>query len=502
MFLIRILLPLLCLTVFIGAGKGFSQKKKPNIILIMADDLGWGDTGYNGNKIIKTPHLDQMAKDGLQFNRFYSASAVCSPTRASCLTGRNPHRTGIFFANKGILRKEEVTIPELLKEKGYISGHFGKWHLGTLTHKEKDANRGRVGNTKEYNPPAWHGYEEAFVTESKVPTWDPMKKPVREKGSKSFRPLEKGEEGKPYGTFYWDFNGNKVTDNLDGDDSRVIMDRVLPFIAKAKKEKKPFFSAIWFHTPHKPCVAGPKYHEMYKGQNTQMRNYAGCITAMDEQIGRLRAYLKEQGMDKNTMIWFCSDNGPEDKDAGITGGFKNRKRSLNEGGVRVPGLLVWGNHIKKKGETNFTAVTSDYLPTIVDICGISSKKVPYTLDGISLLPLIKGKAKSRKEAIGFALNNQLNYTSGDYKLYAQNATNKQYELYNIVKDPYETNNLAKEEPKRVEQMLADYKNWLKDVESSFSGKEYGDESLKKFPQKWESPFIPKKVKAKKKQKKQ
>jgi len=166
---------------FIGALTAGAQNK-PNIILIMADDLGWGDTGYNGNPVIKTPYLDQMAKEGVRFNRFYSACAVCSPTRASVLTGRNPYRTGVFNANVGILRPEEVTLPELLKKKGYVTGHFGKWHLGTLTHTEYDANRGRPGNIREFNSPALHGYDYAFVTESKVPTWDPMKNPVdREK---------------------------------------------------------------------------------------------------------------------------------------------------------------------------------------------------------------------------------------------------------------------------------------------------------------------------------
>ncbi|NQZ56261.1 MAG: sulfatase-like hydrolase/transferase, partial [Lentisphaeraceae bacterium] len=160
-----------------------AQQKKPNVILIMADDLGWGDTGYNGNKVIKTPHLDQMAADGLKMDRFYSASSFCSPTRASCLTGRNPYRTGIFTANKGILRPEEVTLPEILREQGYATGHFGKWHLGTLTADEKDANRGRKGNTQLLNPPKEHGYDDCFVTESKVPTYDPMKKPTKfEKG--------------------------------------------------------------------------------------------------------------------------------------------------------------------------------------------------------------------------------------------------------------------------------------------------------------------------------
>ena len=122
-------------------------QKQPNIIFIMADDLGWGDVGFNGNKIIKTPHLDQLANDGIIFDRFYAGCALSSPTRANVLTGRNPFRTGVFTANEGILRPEEITLPELLQQQGYMTGHFGKWHLGTLTYKEKDANRGRAGNT-------------------------------------------------------------------------------------------------------------------------------------------------------------------------------------------------------------------------------------------------------------------------------------------------------------------------------------------------------------------
>ena len=216
-------------------------QNKPNIILLMADDLGWGDTGYNGNPIIKTPNLDIMASEGIRFNRFYSASSVCSPTRASVLTGRNPNRMGVFTANVGILRPEEVTLPELLKEEGYSTGHFGKWHLGTLTQTEKDANRGKPGNTKEYNPPSLHGYNAAFVTESKVPTWDPMKKPVGRSKQAGWDYIKDGEPYEPFGTHYWDINGNKVTENLDGDDSRVIMDRVIPFIEKSISDKSPFF---------------------------------------------------------------------------------------------------------------------------------------------------------------------------------------------------------------------------------------------------------------------
>jgi arylsulfatase A-like enzyme len=170
----------------------------------MADDLGFGDTGFNGNNIIKTPSLDAMAKAGLRFTRFYSAAPVCSPTRGSCLTGRHPYRYGITFANVGHMPKAEITLAEALKTQGYTTGHFGKWHLGTLTKTEKESNRGGPRGAKHYSPPWENGFDICFSTEAKVPTWDPMKKP---------------ESNEHYGTYYWTQDGAKATENLDGDDS-------------------------------------------------------------------------------------------------------------------------------------------------------------------------------------------------------------------------------------------------------------------------------------------
>jgi arylsulfatase A-like enzyme len=456
----------------------------PNIIMLMADDLGWGDTGFNGNSIIKTPCLDKMAREGLQFNRFYSASAECSPTRASVLTGRNPYRTGVFQANNGILRPEEITLPELLKEEGYSTGHFGKWHLGSLTQTENDANRGKPGNSKEYNPPSLHGYDKAFVTESKVPTWDPMKKPVGRFKQAGWDYIKEGEVFEPFSTAYWDIDGRKVIKNLEGDDSRVIMDRVLPFIENSTQKSKPFFAVVWFHSPHMPCVAGPKYQAMYKGHDPLMQNYAGCITAMDEQIGRLRAFLKEKGVDSNTMIWFCSDNGPENGNPGTTGGFRERKRSLHEGGVRVPGLLVWPEKIKKAFVTDIPCVTSDYFPTIMDILSINRSKIPYQLDGISLLPLIGGIMNERPKPIGFCYPGQISYSGNRFKLYVRGGV---FELYDIVKDPLENRNIYIEES----SIGMEYKNeldmFIKSCKSSFEGNEYGTKSKDRMKQSWADP---------------
>ncbi|NND34729.1 MAG: sulfatase-like hydrolase/transferase, partial [Saprospiraceae bacterium] len=156
-----------------------SISDQPNIILIMCDDLGWMDVGFNGNASIRTPNLDTLAAQGLKFNRFYAAAPVCSPTRASCLTGRSPFRMGIPNANAGHLPGEEITLPEILRDKNYFSGHFGKWHLGTLTRDTIDANRGgRRDQDVHYTVPSEHGYDVYFCTESKVPTHYPMIKPV------------------------------------------------------------------------------------------------------------------------------------------------------------------------------------------------------------------------------------------------------------------------------------------------------------------------------------
>ncbi len=472
-------LAILCLTVGVQAGE-----TKPNVILLMADDMGWGSVGYNGNEIIQTPNLDQMAKEGIRFDRFYSASAVCSPTRASCLTGRNPFRTGVFNANNGILRPEEITLPELLKEQGYTTGHFGKWHLGTFSTEIDDANRGGTEHPELYNPPSEHGTDLYFATESKVPTCDPMLKP--EKGATRFGwdYIQPGDATKPYGTHYWSnaSGENKmVTDPLRGDDSKIIMDRALAFIEGAVKNDTPFLAVIWYHAPHEPCVAAPEFAEMYKDQKMEMRNYAGCITGLDATIGQLRKKLKELGVAENTMIWFCSDNGPENKTPGSTGPFSQRKRSLHEGGIRVPGLLVWPEKIKTGRVVDQACVTSDYLPTIMDVLDIPSSRVPYELDGESLLPLIEGKEFSRSQPLFFQYSGQLACSADQYKLYQKNG---KPELYDLLADPSESNNLAATMPEKSKQMMAQWLVWQAATKASFEGAEYGTQSLDRVPQTW------------------
>lgn len=450
-----------------------------NIILIMADDMGWGDVGFNGNKIIQTPFLDKLAGEGVIMNRFYSAGPLSSPTRASVLTGRNPFRTGVFSANEGILRQEEVTLPELLKDNGYTTGHFGKWHLGTLTHTEVDANRGRPENKHLFNPPSLHGYDEAFVTESKVPTYDPMKQPIKNNG-RFWDYLSYSDSSRHHNTFYWDINGRKVTEGLQGDDSRIIMDRVIPFIDNAVNQDKPFFSVVWFHTPHLPCVAGAEHAALYSEYSSDERNYYGSITAMDEQVGRLVSFLKSKDVYNNTIILFCSDNGPELNTPGSAGYFRGKKRSLYEGGIRVPAFMVWKNEIEKGSVLEMPCSTSDYVPTLTHILNINNSN-EIEIDGSSFWNAIKDKENTNDKEIVFCSDKQAAVISEPYKLYYSDGV---YELYDINADPSETNNLIDvhlDITKKLKKSLHRSMNSFKD---SFEGKEYGTKSYERVPQKW------------------
>lgn len=458
---------------------GAIAQESPNIILIMTDDLGWGDVGFNGNKVIQTPCLDQLASEGTIFDRFYAGSSVSSPTRASVLTGRNPFRTGVFHANTGILRPEEVTLPELLQQCGYYTGHFGKWHLGTLTHTEVDANRGRPGNTALFNPPREHGYIESFVTESKVPTYDPMKRPVKCDG-RFWDCMSPKNPGVKYSTAYWKHNGEKETENLAGDDSRVIMDRVLPFIRKSKEANSPFFSVVWFHTPHLPCVAGPKYAKMYARYPLKERNYYGCISAMDEQVGRLVNFLKEEGLYENTILCFCSDNGPELRTPGTAGALRGKKRDLYEGGIRVPAFMVWPGKIPANKRTSHIASTVDYLPSFVEL--LSLPKPPYQLDGESLLGFFE-RNEARKKPLVFAIPNPNRgaVIEQQYKLFYQNGI---YELYDIDKDSTETTNLTSLFPDTTKRLRAILDAELESYRQSYEGAEYGTVSRERVKINW------------------
>lgn len=461
---------------------GAAAESRPNIILMMADDLGYGDTGFNGNAIIQTPHLDQMAKDGAIMTNFHAGGPVCSPTRGTFVTGRHYFRYGIFSANIGHLPKQEITIAEILKENGYTTGHFGKWHLGTLS-KESSPKGDRRKPAENYSPAEWHGYDESFVVESSIATWtDPNSS-------------RKGESKNP---FYKNGMAQDMNDpSLKGGAGRIVMDRVIPFIEGAVAKEQPFLAVVWFNAPHAPVVASPAHHKYYtdRGAAEGPAHFYGCITELDEQVGRLRAKLKALGVDGNTLITFTSDNGPEGKEssvevsglkgskanyAGVTDGLRGRKRSLYEGGVRVPTLALWPGKIEAGTVLDQEASTLDYLPTIAELVDYEMPD-DRPIDGVSLLSLFSGQAERfrRGKAIPFRHRNSATLIEGGYKLVTtvgQGADKD--ELYYLAADRGEANNVIGVYPERAKQMREKIESFLASAKVSHGGGDYEDGGFK------------------------
>jgi arylsulfatase A-like enzyme len=330
-----------------------------------------------------------------------------------------------------------------------------------------------------YSPPWHHGFDEVFATKSAVPTWNPTKMPIGWKGwTRKNDP--NSSPNKPWDGSIYVENGKPVTENLDGDDSRVIMDRAIPFIEKSISEDTPFLATIWFHTPHEPVVAGPEYLAKYPDLPVGKQHYYGCITAMDEQIGRLREVLKEKGIEKNTVIFFCSDNGPADPlaKAGIAsaGPYRGHKHQTWEGGLRVPSIALWPGQIESGQVSNFQSNTNDYFPTILDLLGISiSKKAP--LDGVSLLPVLKGEQVTRSNEMAFGYQRLYSNTElyafidGKYKI-CNPEKGDEMMLFDLELDPTESNNIAKEQPELFAKMKAELEKVKTSWKESREGKDY------------------------------
>ena len=389
------------------------------------------------------------------------------------MTGRHPYRYGIHTANAGQIRDREITLAEMLKDHGYSTGHFGKWHLGTLTNEREDGRRG--GRRPEHYAPPWeHGFDESFSAEVQMPTWNPM-------------------VGQAFPSKYWTGPGEYATENLEGDDSRVIMDRAIPFIRKAAKGGAPFFAVIWFHTPHRPVLAGPRHREMYAGFSEGEQHYYGCITALDEQVGRLRAALRQLEVADNTMLWYCSDNGPEGRtphagtDRGSSGGLRGRKRSLFEGGVRVPGILEWPSRVQAGRSTAVPCSTSDYLPTVAAAQGQSVPSDDRPVDGISLLPLLDGDMQRRGKRIAFQCpdrgerGRQSRLGSPDHALigdrykflsYLNEERSGEDMLFDLALDPGERDNLVRSLPELAALLKSELREWDESCSRSDQGADY------------------------------
>ncbi len=413
------------------------------IVLVMSDDQGFGDVGRR-DPSLSTPHLDGLLQSGVEFQRFYAAAPVCSPTRASVLTGRHPARMGIDGANDGHLPPDEVHLAEVLRASGYRTGFFGKWHLGTLTQDVRDSNRGgRPAEREHYAPPWDHGFDVVFATEAKVPTFDPMRQPG-------------GAE--PFGTRYWTGPGEVVPDEvLEGDDSKLIVDRALAFVKDCTERGVPSLAVVWLHAPHEPVTRSPlRLAALELDPESARDRYVACLADVDEQVGALRSALEERG---RGVLWFCSDNGPEHPlGPGSTGGLRGRKRDLLEGGIRVPAALWWCGLDVAGVEPGVPfagpAGTIDILPTLLELVG--SPVSLSGLDGASLLPRLAGEEAA--VGYGFRSKKQRAWIGPRWKIYSSDEGGS-WQLFDLHADPGEALDRAGDSPEIVARHVALFRAW-------------------------------------------
>ena len=407
-------------------------EKRPNIILVMADDQGWGQVGYNGHPHLKTPHLDVMAASGIRFDRFYAAGPVCSPTRASVLTGRSPIRTGVPTHGCN-LRLQEKTLPQALKDSGYSTALFGKWHLNGV----RGAGVPVLGDDPHH--PGRYGFDEWLAVTNYFDK-DPL------------------------------MSRNGTFEDFTGDSSEIVVSEALKFMAQQKETGSPFFAVIWYGSPHFPWEASED--DRMDVPDERLGHHLGEIVALDRSVGALRQGLRDLGIEKDTVIWYCSDNGGLDIDPNACGHLREHKGSVFEGGIRVPGIIEWPGRIEPM-ITDCAASTMDIMPTIVDLLDLPEDSQMAVRDGESLLALFHGETPARKRPIPFVFLKQAALIDADYKLVSENAGKEdQWKLYDIKDDPGETNDVSTDRPERFERMKSQMHAAIRSIEASANGKDY------------------------------
>lgn len=470
-------LALACVATFVSA------VEPPNIVLVMADDQGWGDMAYNGHPKLKTPNFDALAREGVRFDQFHAAAPVCSPTRGSVMTGRNPNRFGCFSWGH-TLRPQETTVAEALKTAGYTTGHFGKWHLGSVQ-KASPVSPGASGFDEWVSAPNFFDLDPVLSVQGKaVP----------------FR----------------------------GDSSDVTVEEALKFIRKCAGQKQRFLAVVWFGSPHNPHQALKEDRELYADLPKQEQNFYGEITAMDRAFGKLRGELRQLDLTENTLLWYCSDNGALPK-LGSSGGRRGNKGQIYEGGLAVPALLEWPAVFREPKVVKTACVTSDIYPTVLGVADAKVEK-QAPLDGIDLMPLLTGAENKREKPIGFwdigikgistpsktwmddllaaqargeepndparvvpdagAIGEPVSVTDFPghaawldwpwklHRIQKKKSDEVTWELYNLTTDPDESTVLLAEQPERVPQMQKELEEWLASVARSLNGEDYKAETVK------------------------
>lgn len=432
-FFVKPILSLLALLA-LASGLASAAETRPNIIFVMADDMGWGQTGYRGHPVLKTPNLDAMAANGLRFERFYAGGPVCSPTRASVLTGRSHDRAGVL-SHGYALRLQEKTIAQALKGAGYVTGHFGKWHLNGFK------GPGAPILVDDPRSPGAFGFDE-WVSVTNFFDVNPLM-------SRAGR-----------------------IEEFKGDSSEIAVGEGVKFLEKHRAGGKPMFAVIWYGSPHSPYKALDADQAGFASLAEASANHHGELAAMDRSIGTLRGKLRELGLAENTLLVFCSDNGGL---PGITpetvGGLCGFKGSVFEGGIRVPGIIEWPAVIKPR-VTTYPACVMDLFPTVADILRLPESVMVKPADGISLKPLFTRELGERRAPIGFRFNAKRALVDDRHKLLTDNLAAGKFELYDLADDPKEASDLSTAKPEIFARMKKQLLAWDATMDASFAGKDY------------------------------
>lgn len=434
---------LACVGLWISA---VTAADRPNIVLVLADDLGYGDLACYGCKDVQTPNLDKFASEGLKLTSCYAGHGNCSPSRTALMTGRTPTRVGVrdwIPEDSPVhVRRSEITIATLLKKAGYATCQSGKWHLNGEFNKPSQPQ------------PGDHGFEHWFSTQNNAyPNHHNPDNFVR--------------------------NGTEVG-KAEGYAAHLVADEAIHWLADLRDKTKPFFLYVCFHEPHEPIASDDKYSKLYPSDDPSYSAHHGNITQMDDAFGRVMHALDEQGLRENTFVLFTSDNGPAitpQHPHGSAGPLRDKKGSLYEGGIREPGLIRWPGRTKPGSVSDEPVCGVDFLPTACAIAGIEPPK-DRKLDGASFLSVLEGKAVSRSTPLYWHFNRasgepKVAMRIGDWKILAaldkaplakgnsiteqdqkdfKTAEMTKFWLYNLRDDIGEKNDLAATEPAKLDEM--------------------------------------------------
>ena len=445
-----------------GAGSA-EGAARPNVMVILCDDLGYGDLACYGNPTIKTPNLDRLAGQGIRLTDCYASAPVCSPSRAGLLTGRTPSRVGVYDwipdRHPVHLRSGEITVAALLKQAGYATCHVGKWHCN-----------GKFNSTEQPQP-GDHGFDHWFATQNNAaPT--------------HHNPVNFVRNGKPVG-------------KIEGYSCGIVADEAIDWLREGRDKSKPFFTFVCFHEPHEPIDSPPELVKLYPKakKRGQALHYAN-VTNMDRAVGRLMKALDEMDLADDTLVFFTSDNGPETLDRyraawrshGSPGPLRGMKLHIYDGGIRVPGILRWPGKIAPGQVVDEPVCGLDVLPTLCELVSVETP-ADRALDGASFTPVFEGKSIRREQPLFWHYYRALGkpkvaMRDGDWKLVAhwdapdrppgrnvddeaqkvfKSARLVRFELYNVRDDIAESRDLATSEPKRLAQMSKTCKKLYSEV---------------------------------------